>query len=329
MILAMVFSLVFSSVAIAAPKGERISNELELTVTVEKVEESTIRVNEDLSTASVVGLYDCFTVSTTPGDNENVLVRGKLEVINGPADGFKLEYVEQNSEHSDYGKYLSLPVDENGVAWFGPATGFPLGAVNNSMLRVTWNTAGEYMFLVSIMYEENFNTELASTTVEVTVVEGKAAMALEHATAGAGEYAGIKDVNAFMAAIASFDTQAGAISKNIKAGKKFDYVVVADLDNNVSHVDNALFVFEVTKEGGTISKDDFEITAISLREGTEGINDTFEVVENVLRGFWGPSKGFPFVGEAATAFTVKFNSEGTYTVNTYAIQVAPAEKADL
>ena len=34
--LAMVFSLVLSSVAMAAPKGERISNELELTVTVEK-----------------------------------------------------------------------------------------------------------------------------------------------------------------------------------------------------------------------------------------------------------------------------------------------------
>jgi hypothetical protein len=56
-------------------------------------------------------------------------------------------------------------------------------------------------------------------------------------------------------------------------------VVVADLDNNVSHVDNVLFVFEVAKDGGGITIGDFEITEISLRDGTEGINETFEIEE--------------------------------------------------
>ncbi len=71
------------------------------------------------------------------------------------------------------------------------------------------------------------------------------------------------------------------------------------------------------------------ITAISLRDDTEGINETFVVEGGKLKGFWGPSEGFFFAGEAATAFTVKFNAEGTYTVNTYAIQVKAAEEADL
>jgi hypothetical protein len=106
-------------------------------------------------------------------------------------------------------------------------------------------------------------------------------------------------------------------------------VVVSDLDDGVSHVDNTLFVFEVTKENGSIAVGDFVITEISLRDGTEGINDTFEIVDGKLKGYWGPAEGFLFADKAATAFTVKFNAEGTYTVNTYAIQVAPAAKADL
>jgi hypothetical protein len=76
-----------------------------------------------------------------------------------------------------------------------------------------------------------------------------------------------------------------SLNINVAKGEegKFDYVVVAVLDNNVSHVDNALFIFEVTKEGGGITEGDFEITAISLRDDTEGINDTFEIVNGKLK----------------------------------------------
>ena len=177
----------------------------------------------------------------------------------------------------------------------------------------------------------NFDTELASQTVTVNVIDGDP-MALAHATAAAGEVASAKTPEQLMAAISGLSFTDNSLSINVTEGEeaKFDYVIAANLANGVSHVDNALFIFEVTKEGGSITEGDFEITAISLRNDTEGINDTFEVGDGgVLRGYWGPAEGFLFEGSAATAFTVKFNAEGTYTVNTYAIQVKPAETADL
>ena len=76
--LAMVFSLVLSSVVMAAPEGNKISNELQLTVTVQDIEGATIGVNPDLALTSAVGLYDCFTVSTTPGGHEGETVKVKL-----------------------------------------------------------------------------------------------------------------------------------------------------------------------------------------------------------------------------------------------------------
>lgn len=326
--LAMVFSLVFSSVAVAAPEGAKISNELELEVTVkEGVEGATIGVNPDLALTSAVGLYDCFTVSTTPGNHANEMVKVKLKAT--PATGFELEYVEQDSVNPNYKKYLRLPVDENGEAWFGPSTGFPLTAVTNSMFRVTWHNAEKYTFKVSIMGGDNFDAELASQTVTVNVIDGDP-MALTHATADAGKVASIKNPEDLFTEIITLGPVAAPAKYTVdEVDGEFDYVVVAELDNGVSHVDNTLFVFEVTKEEGNIAKSEFEITAISLRDGTEGINDTFEIVDGKLKGYWGPAEGFLFEGSAATAFTVKFNAEGTYTVNTYAIQVAPTAEADL
>jgi hypothetical protein len=258
------------------------------------------------------------------------MVKVKLEA--NPATGFKLEYVEQDPNNDKYRQYLPLSVDENGVAWFGPSTGFPLIAVTDSMFRVTWYDSGNYTFTLSIMAKgegDEFNRVLASAEVTVNVSEGKA-MALQHATAEAGEVASIKDSESLMSAIAALNPTDEPAQYTVTENGEFDYVVVADLANDVSHVDNVLFVFEVTKEEGNIAKGDFEITEISLRDNTEGINDTFEVGDDgVLRGYWGPAEGFLFEGSAATAFTVKFNAEGTYTVNTYAIQVAPTAQADL
>ena len=324
--LAMAFALIISSVAVAAPEGNQISNKLELQVTVtEGAEGATIGVNDDLALTSAVGLYDCFTVSTTPGDQEGEMVKVKLEA--NPATGFELEYVEQNPANPNYKKYLPLSVDENGVAWFGPSTGFPLAAVTDSMFRVTWHNANDYTFKVSIMGGDNFDTELASETVTVNVIEGDP-MALTHATANAGEVASIKNPQDLFAKIITLNPDAAPATYTVnEVGGEFDYVVVSDLDDDVSHVDNVLFIFEVTKDN--IAVGDFEITEISLRDDTEGINNTFEIVDGKLKGYWGPAEGFLFEGSAATAFTVKFNAEGTYTVNTYAIQVAPAAEADL
>jgi len=332
--LAMVFVLVMSTAVLAEEidTEDAISNVLELTVNVgdEEPKDPTIKVNDDFSEKSVVGLYDCFTVSTTPGGYGNETVRVKLEAK--PGTGFTLEYVEQDNKNPNYKKYLPLPV-EDGVAWFGPGTGFPLAHVTDSMFRVTWNNPGEYTFTLSIMAKgegDEFTRELATAVVEVNVVADKA-MALQHATAEAGTVASINDPTELYEAIQGLNLTDDSLNINVAKGEegKFDYVVVADLANDVSHVDNVLFVFEVAKDGGGITKGDFEITEISLRDNTEGINDTFEIVNGILKGYWGPPKGDLFKGPAATAFTVKFNTEGTYTVNTYAIQVKPAETADL
>ena len=68
--LALVFSLVFSSVVMAAPEGNKISNELELNVTVQDIG-ATIGVSRCALTSAVGGSA---TVSR-PGDHEGEMVR--------------------------------------------------------------------------------------------------------------------------------------------------------------------------------------------------------------------------------------------------------------
>jgi hypothetical protein len=335
--LAMVFSLVFSSVAMAAPEGEEISNKLVLEVTVEEEVEledpsfTLIGIAEN----SAVGLYDNFVMEIEPGDYENVNALGKIKLTNGNVNGFDLEFKLPDGTWFGPVKFGNAPGNESNVYYFGPKPqGDKLGNVKDTEWRVTWKESGTYEFEVSIVEVDEqgqLGNQLGETeVVSVNVTEGKA-MALKHATAEAGEVASIKNPETLMSAIADLNPTDEPAQYTVTKEGKFDYVVVADLANDVSHVDNVLFVFEVAKEGDdNITEDDFEITAISLRDDTEGINDTFEVGDGgVLRGYWGPAEGFLFAGEAATAFTVKFNAEGTYTVNTYAIQVAPTAQADL
>ncbi len=335
--LAMVFSLVFSSVAVAAPEGEEISNKLELEVTVKEEVELTdpsftlIGIAEN----SAVGLYDNFTMKVDAGNYEETRALGKIELTKGQVDGFDLEYKRPDGTWFGPVKFGNAPGNDPKVYYFGPKPGGDkLGNVKDTEWRVTWKENGTYEFEVSIVKVDE-NGELAGQlgkTVEVSVnVTGEKAMALKHATAEAGEVASIDDSTELYNAINELNLTDDSLNINVAKGEegKFDYVVVSDLDDDVSHVDNVLFVFEVAKDGGGITTGDFEITAISLRDDTEGINDTFEIVNGKLKGYWGPSKGFLFEGEAATAFTVKFNAEGTYTVNTYAIQVAPTAEADL
>jgi hypothetical protein len=332
----MVFSLVLSSVAMAAPEGNKISNELELTVTVEEEVELTdpsftlIGIAEN----SAVGLYDNFTMKVDAGDYEETRALGKIELTEGQVDGFDLEFKLPDGTWFGPVNFGNVGEEEN-VYYFGPKPGGDeLGNVKDTEWRVTWKNKGMYKFEVSIVKVDE-KGELAGQlgeTVEVSVnVTEEKAMALQHATAEAGKVASAKTTEDLMGAIQELQNELTnqRIEFTVTENGEFDYVVVADLANNVSHVDNVLFVFEVAKDGGDITEGDFEITAISLRDDTEGINETFVVEEGKLKGFWGPPKGLLFAGQAATAFTVKFNAEGTYTVNTYVIQVEPAETADL
>lgn len=333
--LAMVFSLVFSSVAVAAPEGAKISNELKLEVTVKEEGELTDPSFTLIGIAetSAVGLYDNFTMKVDAGDYGETRALGKIVLTKGQVDGFDLEYKRPDGTWFGPVKFGNAPGNDSNVYYFGPKPGGDkLGSVGKTEWRVTWKESGTYEFEVSIVEvdEQGQLGNQLGETVKVSVnVTGEKAMALQHATAEAGEVASIKDSELLMSAIADLNPTDKPAEYTVTKEGKFDYVVVADLANNVSHVDNVLFVFEVAKDGGDITEGDFEITAISLRDNTEGINDTFEIVDGKLKGYWGPSEGFLFEGEAATAFTVKFNAEGTYTVNTYVIQVKPVETADL
>jgi hypothetical protein len=147
--LAMVFSLVFSSVTMAAPKGNKISNELELTVTVE-AEKGTIGVS-DLATTSAKNLWDLFKVYTAPpeGYTGEQNVKGKVKVVQGNTSGFKLEYLEQDPSNLRAGEFIEMTFNNN-EAYFGPAEGFPWQVVDDSIFRVTWLAADNYEFKLSL-----------------------------------------------------------------------------------------------------------------------------------------------------------------------------------
>lgn len=326
LVLCVAFSMILPSLAWAAGP---ISNTLMLTVTVEEEEELTppsILIHDDLALESAVGLYDYFTVSMVPGssvyDKEIVKVKFVISRDGGGSvdDCLELEYLEQN-------QYLPLSIDENGVGWFGPDTGFPVKeSIMENEFRVTWKKAGTYNCTMSIMTGDNFAEKLGEDkSVSIVVQEGHA-LALTHATAEARAVASAENPEDLATKINELNLVGESLTIQVTEDEEFDYVVVTK-SNKVSHVDNVLFIFEVTKGGiGVMTKDsikegDFEITAISLREGTEGINETFKLVDGKLKGYWGPEEGFLFKGSAATAFTVKFKEAGSYSVQVYAIQV--------
>jgi len=107
LILTMAFVLLLAQVVLAE---EVISNSLELEVTVVEVEEEgAIAVNENLARVTSVGLWDIFSVSTEPSATKKETdVIGKVKLLEGEADGFKLEYLEQNPSHPQKGQFFDL-----------------------------------------------------------------------------------------------------------------------------------------------------------------------------------------------------------------------------
>lgn len=326
LVLCVAFSMILPSLAWAAGP---ISNTLMLTVTVEEEEELTppsILIRDDLAKTSAVGLYDYFTVEMVPGDSvyDNEIV--KVKFVISRADGgsvascLELEYLELDPGKPGYNEYHSLTIGDDGEGWFGPDTGFPVKeSIMDNKFRVTWKTAGTYTCTMSIMTGDDFAEKLGEDKSVSIVVNEDDALALTHTTAKAGAVASAENPEDLAAKINELNLVGTSLDIQVTEDEDFDYVVSTKL-NGVSHVDNVLFIFEVTKDG--IKEGDFEITEISLRSDTEGINDTFELAgDNKLKGYWGPKEGFKFDGPAATAFTIKFNQTGSYSVQVYAIQV--------
>lgn len=327
--LAVVFSLVITSVAMAAPSGELISNELTLEVTVqEEPDKLPIFTLSGVAHTSAVGLYDVFLMTVDPGDYGNTRVLGEIRLLEGETSGFDLYFKGPDGWVGPV-KFGNAPGYEDKMYYFGPKSpyGDMLGNVKPTEWRVHWKQAGTYKFEVSIVEvsEEGELGNVLGESQQITIyVREGSPLELKHLTADAGTYAGIKDLQQFKQAVEENKTNlsSDSIEVNVSPDGQFDYLVVADLVNDVDHVDNALFIFEVWRtDDGTITENDFEVTDISLRTDLEGINDTFKVENGALRGYWGPATGFLFKGEAATAFTVKFNTAGTYEARVYVIQV--------
>ena len=283
----------------AESPGKTISNVLEATLEAEK---PGITVHDDLSGTSIAGLWDVFSVSTTPGAYAGEPVRVRIDLDDPEmAAGLKLEY------YSDAARdFLPLSFDGGGTAWFGPAAGFPLTATT-SFFRITWEQEGTYRATISLMRHDGsgFNDVLDEETVSVQVLSGEhRAIALQ------------------------WEDGSEAATVTYDAGEPFELAARASLDNGVSHIDGVLYVIEVSQGGSAVGPSHVTATAGGTPVGYDQDGGFF---------YWGPRGGFTFgcvtgptVSDcqetpAATKFLVTVHQPGVYTVRAYAVQLDPGE----
>jgi parallel beta-helix repeat protein len=87
--------------------------------------------------------------------------------------------------------------------------------------------------------------------------------------------------------------------------------------------------FNITLSGpaafpdGTVREDIFTITEVNGSPDTQGINDTFVLVDGDFVGYWGPVGGFPLAApyEATSAFTILMTDITTAPVGAYEVIV--------
>ncbi|HLS89073.1 MAG TPA: hypothetical protein VK008_05555, partial [Sphingobacteriaceae bacterium] len=230
--LVMVWVMALSVVAMAAPEGmTQISNTLSGSLE-PAGDGAIIRINEDLSPKSVVGLWDEFSVTTEVEEAYvGTMVRARIEIVTENADGFDLEYFETGGGQNVF-KELNFQGNE---AWFGPAGGFPLIDGATSYFRVTWNEPGNYEFKVSLVKADDPAAVVAENTSAVEVVAGEA-IKLSWQD-GKQEY--------------TYDA----------TGKAETSTVTASLNNDITHVDSVLYIIHLAKgDGKAATPDDITIT---------------------------------------------------------------------
>lgn len=312
LVLVLIFMMISSvAMALPLPQGKTVSNTLEVIIQVDKAALKAPEIDE-LAETSAAGLYDDFVVTVDKDEHGDEIVVGKIEVLDGDADDLELFLFDEG----DNGRWI--PVGMEGC-WFGSPGGEELNNLaDRTGFRIAWKDSakGTYKFAVSIFTQcdgGTFDKEMSSRTFEVKVVQGDPIL-LIHAF-GNGDLPGDDDLTG------------NPISTTVNAGDEMAYTIEAGLENGVTHVDNLLYIIEIEKDD--LAADDFQIVAISgYGEGeTEGINDTFVLEGNRLKGYLGPDTGFKF-GEnpsiplpARTTFTIRFTTAGEYLINIYAIQV--------
>jgi hypothetical protein len=147
------YTITFSLVDLDA--GEALVTE---TVEITAIEYVPMAVSSEVPTFKV-GKWQEYTVSTVANDDAGRMVRAYFTL---PSEA-TVEYLEQNPEHPDYGKWLPL----GNV--FGPAGGFPVTDAT-SKFRAVFSEAGTYT--VTVEFKEVGTGEVVAThELEVTVEE--------------------------------------------------------------------------------------------------------------------------------------------------------------
>jgi hypothetical protein len=277
-------------------------------------------VLEGIAEVAAVGLYDNFVMSVNPGDygKENIMI--KIRVASGDVNNFQLEFFPDEDAFNRDRRWKTIVFDEEGTCRFAPRSGSAvicdaLNSVEPLDFRATWNAEGTYEFEIGIIAETAegvFKNELVTAGYTVRVVGGPSARPVEltHSINGGPATGGALTVEAGNTEVVS-------------------YMVNAALANDISHVDNVLYICEVQKKTadgwGAASKGDFVITMMDGTEagggnGTQEINDTFKEDSDRLRGYWGSPGGFTLEEGMSIRLAIRFHVPGEYRFSICAIQ---------
>lgn len=100
-------------------------------------------ISTDLATEVMVNEEIEYTVTTVANRYAAEVVRVKATLLEGDAEGFELQYEEDGNFHA-------LTFDDDGIVWYGPESGFPLGDVTSNF-KVLYTEEGTYEYKLDVV----------------------------------------------------------------------------------------------------------------------------------------------------------------------------------
>ncbi len=115
-------------------------------------------LSTDLATEVMVNEEIEYSVSTVANRYAGEIVRVKATLVEGDADGFELQYKQNDAFHA--------LVFIDGIAWYGPESGFPLGDITSDF-KIIYTVEGTYEYKLDVIRLSD-DKVLATTTSQVT-----------------------------------------------------------------------------------------------------------------------------------------------------------------
>ncbi|WP_439881193.1 T9SS type A sorting domain-containing protein [Pontibacter sp. MBLB2868] len=157
-----VYNYTLELLRVIADRDPQVIAKAEENVTVAYVDAtiaSTLNQRENVKTTMLQDV----NVTTVANDDAGATVRVKLTLADATQrDNVALKY------RTDEGTFAPLPINENGVAYFGPAEGFPLTDATTA-IRATFNEAGTYVYTLAVVTAGGTETVVASKEERVLV----------------------------------------------------------------------------------------------------------------------------------------------------------------